>query len=150
MQFTGILATLNNGQAAKVQGYGGNSVGDASSGTASAVTTGGVMMMVPCYVFFGNPLAQIDGNANNWNLGAVASQLAFYGYISEWSVTYTHWTASMIPIRASVTINFTMLPNPPIATAQAVWSDATILGRGVGAAPLPNAGSGQRVTVTSA
>ena len=122
----------------------------ASSGTASAVTTGGVMMMVPCYVFFGNPLAQIDGNANNWNIAAVASQLAFYGFISEWSVTYTHWTAAWSRSGRRVTINFTMLPNPPIAEAQAVWSDATILGRGVGAAPLPNAGSGQRVTVTPA
>lgn len=150
MQFTGILATLNNSGAKTIQGYGGNAVGSASNGSANPVTTGGVMMMVPCYVFFGNALAQIDGNANNWNIAAVASQLAYYGFISEWSVTYTHWTAAMVPIRASITINFTMLPNPPIAEAQAVWSDATILGRGVGAAPLPNAGSGQRITVTPA
>lgn len=150
MQFTGILATLNNSQAGQIQGFGGNAVGAASNGTASAVTTGGVMMMVPCYVFFGNPLAQIDTNANNWNIGALTAQLAFYGFVSEWSVTYTHWTAAMVPIRASITINFTMLPNPPISEAQAVWSDATILGRGVGAAPLPNAGSGQHITVTPA
>lgn len=150
MQFTGVLASLNNSDAKGVQGYGGNSVGQPSSGTAGLVTTGGVMMMVPSYVFFGNPLAQIDGNSNNWNIAAVNSQLAFYGYISEWSVTYTHWTAAMVPIRASITINFTQLPNPPIAEAQAVWSDATILGRGLGAAPLPNAGSGQRITVTPA
>ena len=67
-----------------------------------------------------------------------------------WSVTYTHWTASMVPIRASITINFTMLPNPPINEARAVRSDATILGRGVGAPPLPNAGSGSKITVTPA
>lgn len=151
MQFTGVLATLNNGQLSQIQQQSGNTpAGSASNGTASAVTTPGVMMMVPCSVYFGNPLAQIDTNANNWNIGALTAQLAYYGFISEWTVTYTHWTAAMVPIRASISITFTMLPNPPVAEGQAVWSDLTILGRGVGAAPLPNAGSGQRVTVTPA
>jgi hypothetical protein len=50
-------------------------------------------------------------------------QLAFYGYISEWSVNYAHWTANMVPIRCVVSVTFTMLPEAGKTVAQAVWKD---------------------------
>jgi hypothetical protein len=59
----------------------------------------------------------------------MASQLNYYGFISEWSPTYTHWTTSMIPIRASVDVTFTMLPQPPSSTQTAVWKDLQKLGK---------------------
>lgn len=144
LQFTGLLATLNASQATSVLG------GVGATGPGAASTTGGIMMMIPSYVFFGNALAQMSQNASNANLNAIGSQLAYYGYISEWTVTYTHFTASMVPIRASISITFTMLPNPPATTVNGVWQDASVLGRAIGGAPLPSATTGQRVTVTPA
>lgn len=54
---------------------------------------------------------------------------ACYGFISEWSVEYTHWTTSMVPIRAVVSVSFTMLPAPAATdpNAQATWKDAATL-----------------------
>jgi hypothetical protein len=132
MQFTGVNAALNKGQAAQAQNVGGNSASSSASsasGTAGLVTSGGIMMMIPSYVFFGNALAQIDNGAGNVNLGALASQLNYYGFISEWSPTYTHWTSNMVPIRASISVTFTMLPTPPAATQNAVWKDLQQLGK---------------------
>jgi hypothetical protein len=97
------------------------------------------MMMVPCYVFFGSSLQQMTNNPKSSNFTALGSQLAFYGYISEWSVEYTHWTSNMVPIRAAVWVNFTMLPKPPKATATAVWKDLQQLGKAPSTAPIPYA-----------
>jgi hypothetical protein len=126
MQFSGVLASLGSQQAQQVQSAGGASAG---SGTAGLVTTGGIMMMIPSYVFFGNALSQIDNGAGDVNLSALASQLGYYGFISEWSPTYTHFTSSMVPIRASISVTFTMLPTPPKGTQNAVWSDLQKLGK---------------------
>lgn len=143
MQFTGVNAQLSKQQAQSIQGAGGSQVGSKSSGTAGAVTTGGMMMMVPCYVYFGNALQQMNQNVNSSNFNAVGSQLAFYGFISEWSVTYTHWTSNMVPIRCSVSVSFTMLPNPPKSIQAAVWKDLQRLGKQPSTAPLPYTGGGQ-------
>lgn len=135
MQFTGVLAQLNRAQANSV--FGGS--GSSTSGGVQSSTTGGIMMMIPCYVYFGNALAQMNTNVNSSNFNALASQLAYYGFISEWSVNYTHWTSSMVPIRAAVSVNFTMLPTPPTATAQAVWKDLQTLGSAPYTVPIPYA-----------
>ena len=124
MQFTGVLADLGTSQAQQVLG----SAGSQTNGQ-QAVTTGGIMMMIPCYAFFGNALSQINNAAGNVNLGALSAQLSYYGFISEWSVTYTHWTTNMVPIRAAVSITFTMLPKPPAGTQSAVWKDLQQLGK---------------------
>lgn len=124
MQFTGVLASLDNSQAQSVQSTGGATVGSVASGTAAAVTTGGIMMMVPSYVYFGNASQQYanSGNTSANNIAA-GRGMSFYGYISEWSPTYTHWTANMVPIRCSIDVTFTMLPNPPAGTGTATWND---------------------------
>jgi hypothetical protein len=49
--------------------------------------------------------------------------MAFYGFISEWSVEYTHWTQNMVPIRCVISVSFTMLPNPPAGSGTAAWND---------------------------
>lgn len=138
MQFTGVLAALNRQQAQSVFGATGGTV----KGTG-AVSTGGIMMMIPCYVFFGNALQQMNQNVNSSNFTAVGAQLSFYGFISEWSVTYTHWTSNMVPIRCSVSVNFTMLPAAPQGTEQAVWKDLQRLGKQPFNVPVPGTGGGQ-------
>lgn len=126
MQFTGILGTLSATQAASVAAGGG-----LKSNTLTSA--GGIMMLIPCYVFFGNALAQVNGTPNSFSYNALANQLAYYGFINEWSVVYTHWTTNMIPIRAVISVNFTMMPSPPVNYQSAIWSDMIALGT----APLP-------------
>jgi hypothetical protein len=55
----------------------------------------GFMMMVPSWVFFGSQ-----------------ANLNYFGYISAWDVTYTHFTQHMIPMRCVIDITFQMLPPP--------------------------------------
>lgn len=130
--------------------------GSAGSSGPQSVTTGGIMMMIPCYVFFGSPLAQMNGNASSSNFNAIKNGLQFYGFISEWSVNYTHFTSSMVPIRAAVSVNFTMLPTPPTATQTAVWKDLKALGQqpytvaspyAPGYSPTSNPGGNPRINV---
>lgn len=143
MQFTGVLAALNKQQAQSIQGVGGAQVGSTQTGTSGLVRTGGIMMMVPCYVYFGNALQQMNQNVNSANFNAVGSQLSFYGYISEWSVTYTHWTSNMVPIRCSISVNFTMLPAPAQSIQKAVWKDLQTLGKQPFTVPVPGTGGTQ-------
>jgi hypothetical protein len=118
MQFTGVLASLDNQQATQVLGSAG------ASGSSAPSTTGGIMMMIPSYVYFGNASQQYANSGNTAaNNAAVATQLAYFGFVSEWSVEYTHWTQNMVPIRAVISVTFTMLPNPPAGTGTATWND---------------------------
>jgi hypothetical protein len=133
MQFTGVLATLNRQQASSI-------LGQPSNGSITATptsTTGGIMMMIPCYVFFGSALAQMNANPKSANFNALASQLAYYGFISEFSIQYTHWTTNMVPIRCVISVTFTMLPAPPQGAQQAVWRDLYKLGQAPSTAPIP-------------
>lgn len=43
----------------------------------------------------------------------------YYGYVDSWDVTYTHFTQSMVPMRCSCDISFTLWPPPSqVAGAQ--------------------------------
>ncbi len=136
MQFTGILASLDASQESTLA----STVSSAGGGTATAPTslsTGGIMMMIPCYVVFGNAFQQMNNNASNSNFSALASQLRFYGYISEWSVQYTHFTENMVPIRCSISVNFTMLPTPATPNSSNVWRNPSQAGNGNVTVPHP-------------
>lgn len=110
MQFTGMTANLNlaevNGTTS-ISNYTGASVGS------------GIMELIQCYVYFG-AVNNLTANAETANvtvgdsnpLGAQQYALGYYGYISAWDVTYTHWTSEMIPVRCEIDITFTMLPAP--------------------------------------
>jgi hypothetical protein len=118
MQFTGVLASLSNSEATTILG------GVGASGAGAPTTTGGIMMMIPSYVYFGNASQQYASSpGSSANNNAVGQQLAYYGFVSEWTPTYTHWTANMVPIRCSIDVTFTMLPNPPAGTGTATWND---------------------------
>lgn len=131
MQFSGVLAALDNSQAQSVLG------GVGATGAGAPTTTGGIMMMMPSYLYFGNAFAQMNQNAGNSNFNAIQTQMAYYGFISEWTPNYTHFTVNMVPIRASVDVTFTMLPNPPAGTASAVWRDIQKLGGTYTTGPAP-------------
>jgi hypothetical protein len=104
--FTGMMLTATQGS------------GNAQSGVAVGNFAGsqGFMMMVPCYVYFG---------------GGTQSNINYYGYISEWDVTYTHWTQWMVPMRCVIDISLTMLPPPAKKTS-------TTGSTGAGFAPTPS------------
>lgn len=63
----------------------------------STVTLTGPMQQVPCYLMLG---ASLGGSAPSW-----------YGYIDSIGVTLTHFSQGMIPMRAQVDIEMTLLPS---------------------------------------
>jgi len=52
----------------------------------------GVMCMIPTWVYFG-----------------AQTGLVYYGFISGFNVTVTHWTQFMIPMRAVIDVSFSLL-----------------------------------------
>jgi hypothetical protein len=135
MQFTGVTASLDASTQTAVLG---------GTAMSSGANTGGIMMMMPAYVYFGNANNQAAGKLSAQGsipaatqYTSVGTQLAFYGFISEWSVTYSHWTVNMIPIRAAINVSFVMLPEPASSdsSAQNTWRDITGIQGGVTAPP---------------
>jgi len=99
-QFTGMNANFYSGN---------NSVAQSSASSAGGLyNQQGIMMPVYSFAWFGKYL---------W----------FYGYVSEWDVTITHWTQYMIPMRCVINVTFTMMPTPTSVTgsnANTEWSAA--------------------------
>lgn len=91
-QFTGMFVAYSSGNS------------NSTAPTSGALTGWqGIMQMIPAWVYFG-------GGSSS------ATSLWYYGYVSEWDVTVTHWTQYMIPQRCVINITFTMLP-PPLTGA---------------------------------
>lgn len=93
----GVLADIR-----QMQQFTGMNIGYSTGNTSSTSPTPsaiagyqGILQLIPSYVYF--------GDANN---------LWYYGYISEWDVTVTHWTQYMVPMRCVIDVTFTMLPTP--------------------------------------
>lgn len=100
-QFTGMNVAYSTG----------NSQTTSPSSNTTLAGYQGIMQLIPSYVYF--------GDANN---------LWYYGYVSEWDVTVTHWTQNMVPSRCVMNITFTMLPPPTTGTgsqANAQYSSST-------------------------
>lgn len=74
--------------------------------TTSTATLTGPMQQVPCYLMLGASLGQ-------------ASAPYWYGYIDSLSVTYNHFSQAMVPMRAQVDIEMTMLPQATSTTGGA-------------------------------
>lgn len=86
-QFTGMYANFYSGQQGAATAAG-------SSISGSLYNQQGIMMPVYSYVWFGS------------------AALFYYGYVSEWDVTITHWTQYMVPMRCVINVSFTMMPTP--------------------------------------
>lgn len=54
--------------------------------------------MLPCWtwLYFGDP----------------TSNFFFFGFITSYDVTVTHWTQYMVPMRCAIDVSFQLLPNP--------------------------------------
>lgn len=39
------------------------------------------------------------------------NKMRYYGWITNFSITYSHWSRTMIPLRGGVDISFTLIPN---------------------------------------
>lgn len=103
----------------------------------------GIVQMVPSYVYF--------GDTNN---------LWYYGYVSEWDVTITHWNQNMVPMRCVIDISWAILPLPQTQaggsgsvtnSSNTNWSvnppstSGTVnIGTPNNPVPIPNAGVGGR------
>lgn len=133
MQFTGMLTNVAASQSGVNALTGASSTTAALSGTTytssqlnSALGNGGIMIMVPCWLYFSNLMqgsAASNTKAQDGGVNAFGSQLSYYGYIDSWSVQYTHWTQQMVPIRCVINVEFTMLPTQAATSAQAVQKD---------------------------
>jgi hypothetical protein len=119
MQFTGMFANLNStssqdvltGAIGGVSALSGTQV--TSGQLSAALGAGGIEIMLPTWLFFSNLTQAPALNATQGNsVTALNSQLKYYGFIDSWSVQYTHWTESMVPIRCVISVSFTMLPSP--------------------------------------
>jgi hypothetical protein len=82
-QFTGMFIQSQN----QAQATGGK----------NAALSQGIMGRIDSYVVFS---------------GSIKHGLIYYGFISSWDVTYTHFSNKMIPMRCSVDVSFTLLPPP--------------------------------------
>ncbi len=83
-QFTYQLAAAN-------QSNSGAQNGNASAGASIQ----GIMNFVPAWVYFGPP-----------------SGVYYYGFITDFAVQFTQFTQYMVPMRAVVNVDFTLLPPP--------------------------------------
>ena len=81
-QFAGML-----GQQSTAGSNNGNSSEDSS--------IQGIMNFIPSWVYFGPP-----------------SGVYYYGFITDFSVQFTQFTQYMVPMRAVVNVDFTLLPPP--------------------------------------
>jgi hypothetical protein len=87
-QFTGMYANYYSGASAAQQSAAGGSI------SGSLYNQQGIMQPIYSYVWFGS------------------NTLFYYGYVSAWDVTITHWTQYMIPMRCVINVTFTMMPTP--------------------------------------
>lgn len=93
----GVMADINalkriSGITTQISGV---SWTDANNNAQTSNITG-PMQQVPAWVHFGGAYAQ--------------NSLSYYGYISGMDVQYTHFSASMTPMRCAVAVSFTLLP----------------------------------------
>lgn len=117
--YTNIVSAINSDPSLKGQNAGGS----LANQVLGSLRSGGIMQMIPCNVFFGNASAQMDQNASSSNFNAIASQLQYYGFITEFTIQYTHWTSSMVPMRCVISVNFMMMANTVVLQQAAVWRD---------------------------
>lgn len=120
MQFTGMF--FNNG----------NLPSQVATANTNLAANSGIMMQVPSWAYFGNQV--------------VSNGLMYYGFVSEFSVQYTHWTQYNVPMRCVISVNWTMLSMPGTQPPSPPATNITSLLNGSASTPtfagLGNAGIG--------
>lgn len=87
------LVGINTG--ASTASITGGVVSPTGGSQSSNVTVQGTMTVAPCHLYF--------GATNQWSLN-------YFGFISSFNVTWTHFTSAMVPQRCAIDIQFTVLP----------------------------------------
>jgi hypothetical protein len=93
-QFTGMLSTASD-----------------TTALAASIPTGMMvapMVMVYSWVYFGTNANGTTASGGS-NTNALQSQLAYYGYISSFSVEYTRFSGNMVPTQCEVDVSFTVV-----------------------------------------
>ncbi len=92
-QFTGMLSTASD-----------------TAALAASIPTGMMvapMVMVYSWVYFGTNSGAANGGGSSVN--ALQSQLAYYGYITSFTVNYTRFSGSMVPTQCAIDVTFTVV-----------------------------------------
>jgi hypothetical protein len=101
----------------------------------------GPMVLVPTWLYLGPP----------------SSGMFYFGYVSAWDATITHWTQFMVPMRCTIAVTFTMIPPPwnePLtgSGANSFWSLQSLVGPSSptnGILPTPSGSGGSGGTGTA-
>lgn len=72
--------------------------------TANAEQVYGVMKLNPVFAVF-CPVRVVDPTTQKIGV----SMMRYYGYISTLSVSYTHWSQRMVPVRCVITVGMSLL-----------------------------------------
>jgi hypothetical protein len=96
-QLTGMLITAQENSQTGVT----NPTGAAAT-VAPISGSQGVELLIPTWLFF----------------GALDSNLNYYGYVTDFTVTYTHFTQYMVPMRCEVDVDFALLMPPVNSSGQ--------------------------------
>lgn len=94
---------------------------DSNQSVTATIT--GPMQQMPCYMMLA---ANMLDNVPYW-----------YGYIDSLGITYTHFTQAMVPMRAQVDIEMTLLPDATAAST-AVAVNGSLPGSTLQGGTLPN------------
>jgi hypothetical protein len=98
-KLTGMFDNNNLGTQNQGATHSGTSISSVVSKANPIPFFQGVMILLPLWVYFGNPL------------GAV-----YYGYIQEWDLTISHWSQFMVPMRCEIDVSMALLIPPPVST----------------------------------
>lgn len=97
MQLTGMTQNVNNAQinsgidVSQAVINGGGTIQTSTTGTST-----GIMQMIPCWTF----------------VSPTTGTMTYYGFITEWDYTVTHWTQFMVPMRCAIDVTLQLLPIP--------------------------------------
>jgi hypothetical protein len=115
-QYTGQLANSTF----QDQGGGSQAIGaNNSPAMTSTFQLQGIQEMTLGWVYFGGAYGAF-----------------YYGYISGFTVTYTHWTQYMVPMRCAVDVGFVLMPLPVNTPTYGVGLDGPLISVG-GATTAP-------------
>lgn len=70
-----------------------------ADGSKDFKSSPGILQLIPSYAYFGTK-----------------ANLTYFGYITAWDYTITHWTQKMVPMRCVIDISWNFLPNEPTAS----------------------------------
>lgn len=87
-----------------------NSDVGSSNGDENGAQTPSIMLYTPVWVYFGAP------TATSTDKDKLQGRLSYYGVISSISITYTHFSQTMVPFRCAISVSMTLLPQSGVGS----------------------------------